>query len=62
MFLSVLGGVFTVDYQKLYTLLFNAVTDAVEELEQANIGVAKNYLIRAQQQAEEAHLCDGDEK
>lgn len=51
-----------VDYQKLYTLLFNAVTDAVEELEQANIGVAKNYLIRAQQQAEEAYLCDGDEK
>ena len=44
------------DYQKLYTLLFNAVTDAVEELEVLNVGRAKNLLIAAQRQAEEQYL------
>ena len=44
------------DYRKLYTLLFNAVTDAVEELEALNIGAAKERLISAQQQAEEQYI------
>ena len=44
------------DYQKLYTLLFNAVTDAVEELEKMNLGRAKELLISAQQQAEERYM------
>ena len=44
------------DYQKLYTLLFNAVTDAVEELEALNVGRAKALLVSAQQQAEERYL------
>lgn len=46
------------DYQKLYTLLFNAVTDAVEELERMNFGAARERLISAQQQAEERYLED----
>jgi len=46
------------DYQKLYTLLFNAVTDAVEELENLNFGAAKARLMAAQQQAEERYLED----
>jgi len=45
-----------VDYQKLYTKLFNAMTDALEELEQLNIGRVKNILRRAQQEAEEEYL------
>ena len=44
------------DYQKLYTLLFNAVTDAVEELEALNVGAAKVRLMAAQQQAEEQYI------
>ena len=44
------------DYRKLYTLLFNAMTDAVEELEVLNIGAAKERLISAQRQAEEQYL------
>ena len=44
------------DYQKLYTLLFNAVTDAVEELETLNVGRAKVRLVAAQQQAEEQYI------
>lgn len=48
------------NYQKLYTLLFNAVTDALEELERLNIGSAKARLIAAQQQAEEFYIADED--
>ena len=44
------------DYQKLYTLLFNAVTDALADLEQLNIGTAKVRLMAAQQQAEELYI------
>ena len=44
------------DYQKLYTLLFNAITDALEDLEQLNIGAAKDDLMSAQQQAEECYI------
>ena len=44
------------DYQKLYTLLFNAVTDAVAELDAMNVGRAKTLLISAQQQAEETYV------
>ena len=47
------------DYQKLYTLLFNACTDAVEAMEQMNFGAAKTILIRAQQQAEEQYISAG---
>lgn len=46
------------DYQKLYTLLFNAITDALTALDAQNFGTAKDSLIRAQQQAEERYLED----
>ena len=48
------------NYQKLYTLLFNAVTDALTELEQLNVGTAKAMLIAAQQQAEELYIEDAE--
>ena len=48
------------DYQKLYTTLFNAITDALEELEVFHIGQAKELLCRAQQEAEELYLSEED--
>ena len=39
-----------------YIGLFNAVTDAVEALERQNFGLAKEILIKAQQDAEELVL------
>ena len=45
------------DYQKLYTLLFNACTDAVEAMDRLDFGTAKALLIAAQQQAEEQYIA-----
>ena len=36
------------DYEKMYHLLFNAITDALEQIEQQNFGSAKDLLIAAQ--------------
>ncbi len=44
------------DYEKMYHLLFNAITDALEQIEQQNFGSAKNLLIAAQQEAEEIYM------
>ena len=41
------------DYQKLYTILFNACTDAVEAMD---FGTARTLLVRAQQEAEEQYI------
>ena len=48
------------DYQKLYLTLFNAFTDAVEQLDQQNYGMAREILIKAQQQAEEAYMRESE--
>ena len=44
------------DYQKMYTTLFNAMTDAIENLEKLNCGTAKEILIQAQQKTEELYI------
>ena len=44
------------DYQKMYTTLFNAITDALEQMESQNFGTAKETLITAQQEAEEIYM------
>ena len=44
------------DYQPLYTLLFNAATDAVQALDELDPDRAKEILIRAQQVAEELFI------
>ena len=41
------------NYDKMYSLLFNAITDALEKLEKQNLGDAKDILISAQQKAED---------
>ena len=47
------------DYQKLYTLLFNAFTDALEDLQKMNFGSARERLFQAQVQAEELYISSG---
>ena len=44
-----------------YSGLFNAVTDALKALDQQNYGLARELLIRAQQQAEEDYLSAGED-
>ena len=44
------------DYQKMYTTLFNAITDALEQLDAQNYGEAKEMLISAQQKAEDIYI------
>ena len=44
------------EYKKLYHLLFNAITDALEQMESQNFGTAKETLITAQQEAEELYM------
>lgn len=51
-----------VDYQKMYTILFNAITDAVEQLEQFQPGNTRTLLIRAQRAAEEIYISAQDEE
>ena len=47
-------------YQKMYTCLFNAITDSLEQLERANYGLAAELLRRAQADAEELCLRQAD--
>ena len=44
------------NFPKYYTLLFNAVTDAIEDIDQKNFGAARARLVKAQQDAEDAYL------
>ena len=44
------------NYQKMYTTLFNAITDAVEKIQQHNDVMAEKILIQAQQKAEELYI------
>ncbi len=49
------------DFPKYYTRLFNGITDAIEALQKQKYEQAQLILIRAQQDAEEMYLADGDE-
>ena len=44
------------NYKKMYLLLFNASTDAIESMEKLNIGSAKETLMQAQQATEELFM------
>ena len=44
------------NYQKMYSTLFNAITDALAQIEKQNYGDAKSTLIAAQQNAEEMYI------
>lgn len=46
------------NYQKLYAKMFNAATDALNALDDLNIGYAQALLRRAQQEAEDEYLSE----
>lgn len=48
------------DYQKMYFHLFNAITDALGQLEQQNYGLAANRPKAAQVDGENAYLTEDD--
>ena len=49
------------NYEKLYHLLFNAITDALEKVESGEPETARFLLIRAQQEAEGLDRTEGEE-
>ena len=58
-----------IHYKELYFKMFSAAADALDALNDMNIGQAKEILLKAQLEAEEAHmeeptgvLCDYLEK
>ena len=53
---TIISGEYQNYYEKMYSTLFNAITDALEQIEQQNFGSAKDLLIAAQQQAEEIYI------
>ena len=48
-------------YKKMYCVLFNAISDVLEELDELNIGLAKKKLKEAQQRTEEIYMIHGGE-
>jgi hypothetical protein len=44
------------NYEKMYHLLFNAITDALKQMEKQNLGSAKDLLTTAQQKTEEIYM------
>lgn len=48
-------------YKRAYFLLFNVITDALEEMEQRNLGNAQALLMKGQQDAEELFLAAREE-
>ena len=49
-----------VDYEKLYHILFNAITDALEQMKAQDYGDAAAGLVAAQQKAEEIYMESDD--
>lgn len=49
------------DYQKMYAVAFNAISDALEELDKLNIGTAKECLKEAQFHTEELYISQDEE-
>lgn len=43
-------------YQKMYTLLFNKITDALEQMEKGNLDCARELLMSGQMEAEEIFI------
>ena len=49
------------DYKKMYFHLFNAITDALNDMTNGDPSAAKQQLIRAQQETEEMYISADDE-
>ena len=48
------------NYEKMYLMLFNAVTDALEQITTCNYGSARDLLIAAQQKTEEIYISEDE--
>lgn len=49
------------DAEERYLLLFTRITDALEALDNWNIGETKQILVKAQQDAEEDYLASQED-
>ncbi|MBR7150478.1 MAG: hypothetical protein IKD01_05640 [Oscillospiraceae bacterium] len=49
------------DYQKMYAVLFSAITDALLRLEEQNFGMTKTILQQAQLRTEEMYINSFDD-
>ncbi len=49
------------NYQKMYAIAFNAISDALEELDKLNIGAAKERLREAQFHTEKIYISQDEE-
>lgn len=49
------------NYQKMYAIAFNAISDALEELDKLNIGAAREHLREAQFHMEELYISQDEE-
>lgn len=47
-------------YQRMYLLLFNAVTDAIELLQRDDFAAAAETLVMAQKETEEIYIQSGE--
>ena len=45
-----------IDYEKLYVALFNGITDAMEDMDKQNYGLAKDKFRNMQQEAEDVYI------
>ena len=50
------------DYQELYSMLFNAITDTLEDLRKQNYGLASERLMHAQLTTETLYIESGLKK
>lgn len=56
------GGTAMAPYQKMYVTLFNAVSNALEDLDKLNISAAKERLKQAQLHTEELYVSQETEE
>ena len=49
------------DYKKMYHIAFNAITDALEELDRQNFGTALELLKKAQFHTEDLYIAQGED-
>ena len=47
-------------YERMYGILFNAITDSLEQMEGFNYGLATRILKKAQREAEDVYLGKED--
>ena len=49
------------DYEKLYRIIFNGITDALDAFEREGYQRAKEVLVKAQQAAEDYYVENGED-